>query len=56
MIKYKQAQSILEYVLVLTVVLLAILAAIGSSSGPIRLGLENFFDQLGTMIDGIIKK
>ncbi len=56
MIKHKKAQSILEYVLVLTVVLLAILAAIGSQRGPIRLGLKNFFDQLGTMIGGIIEQ
>ncbi len=54
MIKNKKAQSILEYVLVLTVVLLAILAAIGSPSGPIRVGLKNFFDQLGTTIGGIV--
>jgi Flp pilus assembly pilin Flp len=50
----KRAQSILEYVLVFTAVLLAIIAAIGSESGPIRSGLKNFFDQLGTMIGGII--
>ena len=51
----KRAQSILEYVLVLTAVLLAILVAIGAEKGPIRLGLKNFFDQLGVMIGGIIK-
>lgn len=56
MIKHKKAQSILEYVLVLTAVLLVVLVAIGSETGLIRLGLKNFFDQLGTMIGGMIRQ
>ena len=51
----KKAQSILEYVLVLTVVLLAIIVAIGSPEGPIRTGLSNFFEQLGAMVGEIVK-
>ena len=54
MINNKRAQSILEYVLVLTVVILVIVVAVGSENGPIRTGLKNFFDQLGAMIGGII--
>ena len=55
MINNKRAQSILEYVLMLTVVLLVIIVAIGSESGPIRTGLSNFFNQLGAMIGEIVK-
>jgi len=51
----KKAQSTLEYVLMLTAVLLAIIGAISSETGPIRSGLTNFFNQLGQMIGGIVR-
>ena len=51
----KKAQGIVEYTLLLTVVLLVILYAIGSPSGPVRTGLVGFFDGLGKKIGGLVK-
>ena len=54
MMNKKKAQSILEYVLVLTVVLLVIIAAVGAPNGPIRSGLNNLFNTLGVVIGGMV--
>lgn len=50
----KNSQSTLEYVLVLTVILLAIIAAVAPRNGPIRSGLRGYFTQLGAKIGGIM--
>jgi len=53
--KSKRSQSMLEYVLVLTVVLMVMLATIITSTGPVRTGINNFFSSMGTAIGGIVK-
>lgn len=50
----KRAQSTLEYILVLVVILLAMLAAFASKNSPIRTGLKNFFDELGNTVGGVM--
>jgi hypothetical protein len=50
----KQAQSTLEYILVLVAILLVLLAAIGRNSSPIRTGLSNYLNELGNKIGGIM--
>lgn len=52
----KKAQGIVEYTLLLTAVLLVMLYAIGSPTGPVRKGLVDFFNGLGTQIGKLIEE
>jgi uncharacterized protein (UPF0333 family) len=51
----KQAQSTLEYILVLVVVLMAVIYAVANPTiSPVRKGLTKFFNELGTGIGNIM--
>jgi len=54
MIIGRRAQSTLEYVLVIVVILLAMIAAIGPKKGPIRKGLGKYLNQVGDNISGVV--
>ena len=49
----KKSQSILEYVLVLTVALVVMVAVIASPTGAVNLGLKNFLNSMGVRIGSI---
>jgi len=52
----KKAQSILEYVLLLTVALVVMVAAIAAPTGAVNKGLTDFFSKLGVKIGGIVTR
>lgn len=49
-------QSALEYLLILTAVLLVIIAAVASSNGPVRKGLSNYVTGTGDKIGEIVNE
>jgi hypothetical protein len=51
--KFLSGQGTLEYLFVLTVALLVIIAAVASGNGPVRKGLESYFSGMGDKIGKI---
>jgi len=49
------SQTTVEYLLLITVLLLVFLAALGSSQGGLRRGIEAYVDGLGDTISEIIE-
>lgn len=47
-------QGALEYLLILTAVLLVIIAAVAGSNGPVRKGLDNYVTGTGNRIGEIV--
>lgn len=53
---FLSGQGTLEYLLVLTAVLLAIIAAVASSNGPVRKGLNSYVTGVGDKIGDIVQE
>ena len=51
----RRAQTMVEYLLLISVLLLVFLAAISSPQGALRQGLERYVDRLGDTVGGIIE-
>jgi len=54
--KLKKAQVALEYLLLLSVLLLVLLASLAKDSSVLRAGINEYVDELGSSIADIINK
>lgn len=54
-VKRNKVQVSLEYLLLLTVILLVLLASLAKDSSVLRKGINDYVDELGASISNIIK-
>ena len=52
----KHSQSIVEYLLLLTVLLLVFFAAFANKESPLRKGLNEYVEELGDAVSDVIDK